>query len=1507
MNRNDAKFLAEKARSNRSFRDALDSLLRDFGVRQDLADSRIREVERDHRATREELSRCVGTLRSLEKELKENAEHIQNLYKDIQVLQEKNKALEAEKKKKEEVDLVRSTQEREGGKYEGERSRRTATVTGGSQRATSLPSCSCLCYDLVSSGASPNTQVIIEEEEVTTTTEKIPLSESVEKDRDVDRERKGPRGPMNEINGGQKQFIREKKSENIQNGVIDTKIIQVKSKVYDTECSEEDSTKDQKVTTKNTNNYQLSSEKTSSGYSNSIRTPRTACDRGRKSNRQTSTDSEETYFWDYSYSETGGAYDDVTEVINKTIMANGNIMFEPKTRKAETETEADTQTSSGDEKTEGPKNYFDVKSKVAGKTETEVFFVNGVQQNEDLFHQKTSGNLNKVPKKKKTQNNADRSVDEDYIHEGDDGDSKCFSFLDKRKKITNSSVSEMSTEQKKDITEPPRDSKNKKSVLTVESDTKGGRVGVSSEVADTTVRFSTSPSSCSSLSSPASSTPTPSPPGSPSTPSTLSPSYPSSVPSTLSSPAASPSPTSVPVLDHSNVSDGLLVVSPSPPESSVTPGPTSPPHPPATSTSSQGTLPTISPSFMNTLVEQTKVDQVKKTKKKELWCDLIENEDDNELDTTCVLEHARSDVTSCSSVSVDEASSLDPRKLKSDPSTVTTSVVTADLHPNPNQKHSVDDVQDNAKSESSNDHHSINLPDTKEPKSDPTTVSTSVVTADLHPNPNQKYSVDDVQDNAKSESSTDHHSINLLDTKEPKSDPTTVSTSVVTADLHPNPDQKYSVDDVQDNAKSESSTDHHSIKSEHDETSATDTKSENLPVILDDSSPSKLTQYNKNQCSEKKCPSLTSDTIADGKCESENTKDNQLNAKLTEEPKMKNAKRKNGKMTQRKRTSKESRNKAQVEKKTSDPPQEKRQSSGSIPDSSSENPKVSSKENVHHPQVSEKTKAPVRMSDPGKSPEEKELGMCANCSEIASQRCAMCHQVFYCKRECQKKHWKTHREQCQPFKVEENSDLGRYMVASRNIKAGEVVLIEDPIVIGPKQITEPVCLGCYKRVDGSYTCSKCSWPLCGIECEQSPDHKPECLVGIEIGSPIQITNFDDTNHFYEIITALRCLALKKKSPKKYEQLMALESHYEDRKGSHIYKENQIRVVGMLRNYFMLLEFDPDVIDCSEYTIHKVMGILDVNALEIRQPESEIQGVYPRFAMLEHACVPNTKHKFDENKKVEVRAAVDIAKGEHLSTMYTHILWGTTARRDHLKHNKYFMCQCQRCSDPTELGTYFSALRCTRCPEAYMVSAAPLDLLASWICTSCNYTLTPEEVTDFNLKLGEEVERCLAQPSVDVLERLIAEKSKTVHPNHFHLFACKHTLLQMYGRDKTNPENANFGEPMDAEVNKKKEQLCQAFLKMCMTLDPGMSRLAPYVGVTLYEYHLAMIAKARRALEQDPVNNKSQAKKELENARALLQQCMTVLKDEPEDQPEGALFKVAKGNLEELSAWAVSLA
>ena len=95
--------------------------------------------------------------------------------------------------------------------------------------------------------------------------------------------------------------------------------------------------------------------------------------------------------------------------------------------------------------------------------------------------------------------------------------------------------------------------------------------------------------------------------------------------------------------------------------------------------------------------------------------------------------------------------------------------------------------------------------------------------------------------------------------------------------------------------------------------------------------------------------------------------------------------------------------------------------------------------------------------------------ICAYCHIQANQRCTGCHETFYCSREHQKMHWRKHKNQCCAFKIcSDNEELGRYIIATRDLKPGELILAEAPTVIAPMAVTPPVCLACYKPVDGRY-------------------------------------------------------------------------------------------------------------------------------------------------------------------------------------------------------------------------------------------------------------------------------------------------------------------------------------------------------------------------------------------------------------------------------------------------------
>nr|CAD7593201.1 unnamed protein product [Timema genevievae] len=40
--------------------------------------------------------------------------------------------------------------------------------------------------------------------------------------------------------------------------------------------------------------------------------------------------------------------------------------------------------------------------------------------------------------------------------------------------------------------------------------------------------------------------------------------------------------------------------------------------------------------------------------------------------------------------------------------------------------------------------------------------------------------------------------------------------------------------------------------------------------------------------------------------------------------------------------------------------------------------------------------------------------------------------------------------------------MPRYLVGARDLQPGEVIMSEEPLVVGPCQGCKPMCLGCYK-------------------------------------------------------------------------------------------------------------------------------------------------------------------------------------------------------------------------------------------------------------------------------------------------------------------------------------------------------------------------------------------------------------------------------------------------------------
>lgn len=83
-------------------------------------------------------------------------------------------------------------------------------------------------------------------------------------------------------------------------------------------------------------------------------------------------------------------------------------------------------------------------------------------------------------------------------------------------------------------------------------------------------------------------------------------------------------------------------------------------------------------------------------------------------------------------------------------------------------------------------------------------------------------------------------------------------------------------------------------------------------------------------------------------------------------------------------------------------------------------------------------------------------------------------------------------------------------------------------------------------------------------------------------------------------------------------------------------------------------------------------------------------------------------------RLTMRTAVNVKEGEQLFITYTYILSGTQARQELLRKGKFFSCKCERCIDPTELGTHFSSILCQKCEGGAIVSTNPLGMSREYI-------------------------------------------------------------------------------------------------------------------------------------------------------------------------------------------------
>ncbi|CAL8092384.1 unnamed protein product [Orchesella dallaii] len=470
------------------------------------------------------------------------------------------------------------------------------------------------------------------------------------------------------------------------------------------------------------------------------------------------------------------------------------------------------------------------------------------------------------------------------------------------------------------------------------------------------------------------------------------------------------------------------------------------------------------------------------------------------------------------------------------------------------------------------------------------------------------------------------------------------------------------------------------------------------------------------------------------------------------------------------------------------------------------------------------------------------LEKCSVCGKPASKKCSGCSLAFYCSSQHQRADWSRHKIDCYPYSIKPmEGQVGLCLVAEKWLPADTITVGEYPLVIfqdhseftgeGLQKLLEISksylynCPGCSTgkipiiSQGKVHKCSGCGVPLCSPGCETNPEHcENECKFIKGIGTR-------ETRTSSEIPSILRDIVLLRVIQDEKQRRGRLISFKNPRWGPLLKSTycRKLKIFGMpLENitasamekspeYKQLVtslkvkeEFPLSLAAIGKCT-DGISSELLVALLNWTLQENSItlegngrRAIYDKQPFLTHSCAPNCEAWIDDNRfynKLIIRVIKSIVPGERLAINLvnsldpTLLLNPTFERRQKLRKYLSVECSCERCMDPTELGTSLVGIRCQVCKDSlscsYYFPTNPLDNKTNWTCSGvkCRATRTAEQMLCITLKAQKELGQIVLSGQAEAVitklqDFIIKHQRKILNPGHYLLLMAKSRISKI---------------------------------------------------------------------------------------------------------------------------------
>ncbi|XP_015114150.1 SET domain-containing protein SmydA-8 [Diachasma alloeum] len=406
----------------------------------------------------------------------------------------------------------------------------------------------------------------------------------------------------------------------------------------------------------------------------------------------------------------------------------------------------------------------------------------------------------------------------------------------------------------------------------------------------------------------------------------------------------------------------------------------------------------------------------------------------------------------------------------------------------------------------------------------------------------------------------------------------------------------------------------------------------------------------------------------------------------------------------------------------------------------------------------------------------------------------------------------------QPWCVRSSKLNGRGLFAARDIKQGEEIVLDAPVILGPRCYDKhpPMCVNCHKTGVTLFPCDRgCGLPVCSDTCENAREHVERECETLKKWRPNCGSMF--SKELLMSVLPVRSLALGDEDK---ELIVAMKGHKGPLHG---------REIDLLKG-----NLDGGIDPMEEEFMLKVCRVMDTNAMETGTLADDsraisLRALYPIGAMQNHSCTPNTRHYFKANDVMSLCATVKIKEGEELTMTYISPLWDTFIRRRYLMMSKHFECRCRRCSDPSEYGSNVGAMRCANM-DCYglMLPDDPLSWTTPWTCEKCDQKVSSRQIKAIISGIDSIINTYLYESPRDILKFVRGELKVLVPEMNSSMLQMKYRIVSYFGRT----EGLHFKDLTDEELQIK-SKYCQDLLDMIEKLQLGDCQLKGFILYELY--------------------------------------------------------------------------